>query len=142
MCGVNRRLRSQIEALPEAGRGAVRALGFTRDVDLLLEACDVAVGKAGGLTCSEALAKGTPLVIFKPTPGQEVKNARYLEARGAAFHADNENEVEEVVGKLLAEPSVRTHMCESAARIAAPHAAEAIARRVLSDIGAGARMSA
>jgi len=133
-CGINRRLRAQIEALPEARAGNVRALGFTRDMDLLLEACDVAVGKAGGLTCSEALIKGTPLVIFKPTPGQEVRNAEYLEAAGAAFHADSEQEVEATVGRLLADPDARAQVRESALRIAAPHAAETIVRRVLADI--------
>jgi processive 1,2-diacylglycerol beta-glucosyltransferase len=142
MCGMNRRLRARIESLPEAKAGAIKALGFTRDVDVLFEACDLAVGKAGGLTCSEALAKGLPLVIFKPTPGQEVRNARYLEAAGAAFHADSEAEVEEIAGRLLVDPAARAQMRESASRIAAPHAAETVARRVLSDIGAGQRKSA
>jgi processive 1,2-diacylglycerol beta-glucosyltransferase len=142
MCGMNRRLRAKIEALPEARAGAIRALGFTRDVDVLFEACDLAVGKAGGLTCSEALAKSLPLVIFKPTPGQEVRNARYLEAAGAAFHADSEAEVEEIADRLLEDAGARAQMRESAARIAAPHAAETIARRVLSDIGGSQRKSA
>jgi len=142
VCGINRRLRAQIEALPETRSGSVRAMGYTRDVDLLLEACDVMVGKAGGLTCSEALIKGTPHVIFKPTPGQEVRNARYLEAEGAAFHADSEAEVEAAVGRLLADPGARAAMRANALRIASPHAAENIVRRVLADIGAAQRMSA
>jgi len=142
MCGMNRRLRAKIESLPEARAGVIRVLGFTRDVDVLLEACDLAVGKAGGLTCAEALAKSVPLVIFKPTPGQEVRNARYLEAAGAALHADSEAEVEQVVSRLLADAGARAGVRERASAIAAPHAAETIARRVLADIGVGARMSA
>ncbi len=142
MCGMNRALRARIEALPEARAGSVQALGFTHDVDLLLEACDVAVGKAGGLTCSEALVKGTPLVIFKPTPGQEVRNARYLEAAGAALHADSEAEVEAAVAALLADAGARAELRENALRIAAPRAAEVIVRRVLADIGAAQRLSA
>jgi processive 1,2-diacylglycerol beta-glucosyltransferase len=142
MCGMNRRLRARIDSLPEARAGAVRALGFTRDVDVLLEACDVAVGKAGGLTCSEALIKGIPLVFFRPTPGQEVRNARYLEEAGAAFHADTEQEVEQVVGGLLRDAAARAKVSGNASIIAAPHAAETIARRVLADIGSGQRLSA
>jgi processive 1,2-diacylglycerol beta-glucosyltransferase len=142
VCGLNRRLREQVEALPEARAGNVRALGFTRDVDLLLEACDVMVGKAGGLTCSEALIKGTPLVIFRPTPGQEVKNAEYLEAAGAAFHADSEQEVEAAVERLLADPGARARVHENALAIAAPRAAETIVRRVLADVAGAQRLSA
>jgi processive 1,2-diacylglycerol beta-glucosyltransferase len=142
MCAMNRRLRAKIDSLPEARAGNVRALGFTREVDVLLEACDVAVGKAGGLTCSEALVKGVPLVFFKPTPGQEVRNAQYLEESGAAFHADTEEEVEEVVNGLLRDADSRAQVSASARRVAAPHAAETIARRVLADIGAARRSSA
>ena len=142
MCGMNRRLRTRIDELPEARAGNVRALGFTRDVDLLLEACDVAVGKAGGLSCAEALAKGTPLVFFKPTPGQEVRNAGYLESAGAALHADTEAEVEAAVQRLLADHGARAAFREHALKIAAPHAAETIVRRVLADIGAEQRKSA
>ena len=79
---------TQIEALPAAARRPASARsGFTHEVDVLLEACDVVVSKAGGLTCAEALVKGAPLVVFRPTPGQEVRNATLLETAGAAVHA-------------------------------------------------------
>ena len=83
------------------------ALGFTDEVDALLEACDVVVSKAGGLTCSEALIKGAPLVVYRPTPGQEVRNAEFLEAGGAALHADSIDAVETIVRNWLSDPSAR-----------------------------------
>ena len=49
VCGTNRRLRDQIERLPAGRTGRVRTLGFTGEVHVLLEACDVVVGKAGGI---------------------------------------------------------------------------------------------
>ena len=114
----------------------MRALGFVDEVDVLLEACDVLVSKAGGLTCSEALVKHTPMVIFRPTPGQEVNNARFLESGGAAVHADSEDEVAETVGHWLADPAARERVRAAAARMAHPEAADTIAARVLSDVAA------
>ena len=137
LCGTNARLRQQIEDLEVAGagrgntRGVVRALGFTHEVDALLEACDVVVSKAGGLTCSEALIKRTPLVIFRPTPGQEEANAAFLSAAGAAVHAASIEEVQATVERWLADPAARERVREAAGRIAKPHAAESIAERVL-----------
>jgi processive 1,2-diacylglycerol beta-glucosyltransferase len=93
------------------------------------------VGKAGGLTCSEALIKRAPLVVFKPTPGQEVRNARFLVSAGAAVLADSVEEVAATVARWLADPAARERVREAQARIARPDAAEAIARRVLGDIG-------
>jgi processive 1,2-diacylglycerol beta-glucosyltransferase len=139
VCGTNRRLFEQIEALPEARAGRVRALGFTHDIDALLEACDVVVSKAGGLTCAEALAKRTPLVVFRPTPGQEVRNARFLEAGGAAVHADSVSEVADTVGRWLADKELATRVRAAAGALAHPTAAADIARHVLAEIAAKAQ---
>lgn len=134
VCGTNHRLRDEIDALPAAMRGAVRTLGFTHEVDALLEACDVIVSKAGGLTCSEALIKRAPLVLFRPTPGQEVRNTQFLESEGAAVHADAIEDVETAVTQLLSDRAVTSRMREAQARIAAPHAAQTIAKLVLESI--------
>jgi processive 1,2-diacylglycerol beta-glucosyltransferase len=138
-CGTNRGLKSRIESLPSVTTGDVHAIGFTQDIDLLLEACDVLVSKAGGLTCAEALVKHVPLVVFRPTPGQEVRNAEYLEEAGAAVHADTVDEVASTVGRWLTDREERARVCAAAARLARPDAARVIAERVLAAVGSGAR---
>jgi processive 1,2-diacylglycerol beta-glucosyltransferase len=137
LCGMNARLRARVAALPAARSGRVRSIGFTADVDAWFEACDLVVSKAGGLTCSEALIKRAPLVIFRPTPGQEVKNAEFLEAAGAARHADSVDEVAATASEWLSHPEVRERVRQAAARIAAPQAAATVARRVLEGLAAG-----
>lgn len=134
VCGTNARLRREIAGLSAAHEGHVRAIGFTHDVDALLEACDVVVSKAGGLTCSEALIKRAPLVVFRPTPGQEVRNADFLEAGGAAVHAESVDDVAATVTRWLADPEARERVRTNAGRLAKPHAAEAIVRRVFEAI--------
>ncbi len=131
VCGTNARLRARLAALPAARDGSVRAIGFSNEVDAWLEACDAVVGKAGGLTCSEALVKRAPLVVFKPTPGQEDKNAEYLVRAGAARLADSVDDVAATVSAWLSHPAERERVRQAAACIAAPHAAAIIARRVL-----------
>lgn len=131
VCGTNDALRATIDALPAARSGQVRALGFSHEIDLLLEASDVLVSKAGGLTCSEALVKGVPMVIFRPTPGQEERNTEILAAAGAAIEADTVEEVGTTVTRILADTPTRERMRAAAARLARPRAAEAIARQVL-----------
>ena len=139
LCGVNTRLRSRVGALPAAVSGRVRPIGFTTDVDLWFEACDAVVGKAGGLTCSEALVKRVPLVVFKPTPGQEDRNAEYLVSAGAARLADSVEEVAATVSRWLAHPDELERVREAAGRIARPDAAASIARHVLEGLVQGAQ---
>lgn len=141
VCGMNEKLRRQLEASPAARAGRLKPIGFTHEVDALLEATDVVVSKAGGLTCSEALIKRTPLVVFRPTPGQEVRNTQYLESGGAAVHASTVDDVALTVERWLADPAARARVRENAARLAHPNAAADIARRVLDAVAAnrGAR---
>ena len=134
LCGTNAALQAQVEALPVAAGGRLRAMAFTPHVDLLFEAADMVVSKAGGLTCAEALVKHTPLVIFRPTPGQEVGNARWLEAGGAAVHADSLDTVAATVSRWLDDPAALSRARENAARLARPEAAMDIAKRVLESV--------
>lgn len=47
-----------------------------------MAAADVVVTKPGGLSTSEALGLGRPLLLTRPIPGHEEANARYLAAEG------------------------------------------------------------
>ena len=58
-------------------------LGFTTEMDELMAAADLYVGKPGGLTTSEALSKGLPMVVINPIPGQEERNSDHLLEAGS-----------------------------------------------------------
>ena len=132
VCGTNARLQAQVSDLAaRAEPGAIRAVGFTHEVDVWLEACDLLVGKAGGLTCSEALVKGVPIVVFRPTPGQEVRNAEFLERHEAGLHADSADEVEVTVGRWLSNREELERRRQAALSLGHPRAAATIAARVL-----------
>ena len=49
-----------------------------------MHAADAFVTKPGGLSVAEALVAAIPMVLCKPLPGQEERNARFLIERGAA----------------------------------------------------------
>ncbi len=131
VCGRNARLRMRMRAVAESAPGRLRALGYTDQVPALLSAADVIVTKAGGLTCSESLAMGTPMVVFRPTPGQEEKNSTALAVAGAAVRARTFEQVTSSVDRVLAHPALARSMKEAALLLARPHAAEDIARFVL-----------
>lgn len=62
-------------------------LGYVETIWEWLGAADVVISKAGGLTCSEALAMGTPVILFQPLPGQERQNTRFLVDQEVAQYA-------------------------------------------------------
>ncbi|MBI3099383.1 MAG: glycosyltransferase [Planctomycetes bacterium] len=128
--GRNDRLRRRLlqESVPGGRRLFVQ--GFVSNVDEWLDAADLAIGKSGGLTTSECLAKGVPLVVFAPIPGQEERNADYLLEVGAGVKAKDLATLAYRVEQLLTEPERRRRMSEAARAAARPGAALQIVSEV------------
>lgn len=86
VCGNNQRLKKTMERL-FSGAERVFILGFTREVPLYMDACDVIFTKPGGLTSTEAAAKGIPIVHTAPIPGCETANLEFFGSRGMSRSA-------------------------------------------------------
>jgi processive 1,2-diacylglycerol beta-glucosyltransferase len=127
VCGRNAELKEQVEALV-AGRDDFRVVGFTTDMPQLMGISSLFVGKPGGLSSSECMAAGLPMVIIDPIPGQEVRNADYLLEEGAAVRCNYSTTVGYKIAMLLADPARLAAMAANARRIGRPDAAEVVAK--------------
>lgn len=79
LCGRNDARRARLAADP-----GVVALGWRDDVPELMAAADVLVHNAGGMSCTEALVAGLPMVTHRPIPGHGRANAAVLAEAGIA----------------------------------------------------------
>jgi processive 1,2-diacylglycerol beta-glucosyltransferase len=102
-------------------------VGFTTQMDQYMAAADLLVGKAGGLTTSEALARHLPMALIEPIPGQEFRNADHLLEAGAAIRCNNLPAAAWKIAQLLNNPSRIEKMRNAAAHMARPTAAADIA---------------
>src|ERR1019366_766977 len=98
--GVNRDLFRSLQKRYGKDR-RIRIFGYTKMVNQLMDASDLLITKPGGLTSSEALAKGLPMIITNPIPGQEERNARYLLKHGVAEQADDPAEIAALTQSLF-----------------------------------------
>lgn len=89
------------------------------------------VGKAGGLTTSEVLARAMPMALIAPIPGQEERNADHLLEAGAAIRCNNLPVAAWKIAKLLADPARLERMREAARSLGRPSAAAFIAEDAL-----------
>lgn len=130
VCGRDERLyKSLDQVVAEAGNLIVR-FGFVTNVEELMTAADLIITKAGGLTVSESLTKGLPLIIYKPIPGQEAANAHFLMRIGAGKLAYTEEELETILADLLQNPK-KLGLMRKAASAAIPRRA---AERAVTEI--------
>jgi processive 1,2-diacylglycerol beta-glucosyltransferase len=133
VCGRNDQLKSQIEGLVAFSRDRYRVLGYTNDMPDLIRTATLFIGKPGGLSSSECMAAGLPMVLIHPIPGQEVRNSDFLLEEGAAVRCNYETTVGYKIDQLLADPNRITRMAESARRIGRAEAGPQITSAVLGD---------
>jgi processive 1,2-diacylglycerol beta-glucosyltransferase len=88
------------------------------------------VGKPGGLTTSEALAKGMPMVVINPIPGQEERNSDHLLEEGIAIRCNNLPALAYKIDRLIDEPGKLHLMRGNALALAKPQAAFTILDRL------------
>jgi processive 1,2-diacylglycerol beta-glucosyltransferase len=122
VCGNNRSLLRKMNKQFGEDRH-VRVIGLTRSVHRLMDAADLLISKPGGLTTSEALTKGLPIVMIQPIPGQEERNAQYLLRHGAAERADTLEDLVRVVEQLLTGRGRLERLRENGGFLARPWAA-------------------
>ncbi|HHW15704.1 MAG TPA: glycosyltransferase, partial [Firmicutes bacterium] len=120
--------------LREFARGLcvpTQVLGFVDNIHEWMAAAELMIGKAGGLSVSEAIAARLPMVIVRPTPGQEEANTNYLTWHGAAIHVAELEDLDAALNLLLSTPERLAEMRRAAARIARPEAAREVVRTML-----------
>jgi processive 1,2-diacylglycerol beta-glucosyltransferase len=130
VAGKNARISRHLTETADSLSFPIRALPFVENVYDYMHAADVLVTKPGGLTTAEALVAQVPLVICKPLPGQEERNARVLIEAGAAVRARRLDELAKMVESLLADRSRREAMLAAGGRLRRPNAAAEAARMI------------
>ncbi len=135
ICGRNEELKERLTTLasrikPEASV-LLKPVGYTKEMDELMTASDLVLGKPGGLTTSEALAKGLVFVIVNPIPGQEERNSDHLLEGIAAIRCNNLPTLSYKLDRLLADPQRFKSMKANARRMGHPNAAKEIVDQLM-----------
>lgn len=130
LAGKNVAALNALQALAPAYPGRLLALGFTDKVERLMACADLVITKPGGLTTSECLAMGVPMIVNAPIPGQEERNADFLLEQGVALKAFDAVTLEYRVRYLLEHPAKLADMRAKARALGRPDAAAAVLARV------------
>ena len=110
--GKNQKIKEAFENLVESlnKTDSVKILEYTNQVPELMSISDLVVTKPGGLTTTESLASGLPIVVINPIPGQEEENASYLEKNKVAIWLKKDDNVEVILKDLFSNPEKMQEM--------------------------------
>ena len=131
--GRNEEMRRDLAAADR--QHPTHVMGFATNMHELMAVSDLVISKPGGLTSSEALAMGKPLMILNPIPGQEAANSDFLLEHGAAAKVNRVEDLPYRVEQLLASGKL-LEMAKAAKALGRPAAAAAICKETVERVEA------
>ncbi|MGP1608863.1 MAG: MGDG synthase family glycosyltransferase [Clostridium sp.] len=108
-------------------------LTFTQEPAKLMTISDFIFSKPGGLTTTEALALGVPILMINPLPGQEMANCYFLENHNAGIFLTNDN-IEEKLVELKSNPQNIIEMKKNSKQLGKLNATKNICEIILKDL--------
>jgi len=126
VAGRNEELEEHLRAIP--WRNPTHIYGFTREVPTLMHASNIVLTKAGGLSVSEALAAGLPIILHSAIQGQETGNVEHVVEHGAGVWAPTSTEVVRTLQRwLVQDPQEWRRYTETARALGRGQAADDVA---------------
>ncbi|MEW6278646.1 MAG: glycosyltransferase, partial [Candidatus Eremiobacterota bacterium] len=133
-CGRNEEKLREVEAFAPSVSFPVHPRPFVNMRDYY-HAADVVLTKPGGLTSTEVLARGKPMVLVSPYPGMEETNVQRLTQAGVAVFGESPEKAADLAADLLTDPARREKLTTAAASFVHKDAA----RRIAQDLVASRR---
>ncbi len=103
IAGKNVKMQAKFETLIKEtdSEDTVKVLSYTNKVPELMSISDIVISKPGGLTTTESLASGLPIIVINPIPGQEEENAEFLEQNGVGIWLKKNDNIKEKLREIL-----------------------------------------
>lgn len=128
IAGKNEKMKSKFDEIVTRNNATnrVKVLSFTNQVPELMSISDLVVTKPGGMTTSESLASGLPMIIINPIPGQEEENAEFLENKGVGIWIRKEDDVSKILHNLFSNPNKLKEMKDTTLLVGHPNSTKNI----------------
>jgi len=134
LAGKNEELRKEAEEIARSARFPVKVIGYSNEIEKLMQSANVMVSKLGGLTTFEALACRLPIIVDGITPPmpQEAGTVRLIERKGAGILLRNSSEIVSTIRSLASDRERYSKMRAATFGLAMPNSTEQIIREISS----------
>ncbi len=128
LVGRNHRLHRALLQFDRLTRLQLRIEGWSSDMPHLFMTHDLLVAKPGGITLTEAMAAGLPILACYPLPGSEEKHCALVEKWGIGLSARTDEEFaqkapqplrDQILRKTLSEKAQQTYQSQHGQSLAA-----------------------
>ncbi len=132
LAGKNEELRLEAEEIAKSAKFPVKVIGYSDEIEKLMQSANVMISKLGGLTTFEALACRLPIIADATTPPmpQEAGTSRLIEARGAGILLKRSTDIVPTIRNLVNNQGEYSRMKIATAGMTMPNSTESIIREI------------
>ncbi len=134
LAGRNEELKREAEEIARHAKFPVKVIGYSDEIEKLMQSANVMVSKLGGLTTFEALACKLPIIADTTTPPmpQEAGTVALLKSRGAGILLEKSSDIVPAIRDLLADRGKYDMMRDATVGMTIPNST----RNIIDEIGA------
>ena len=109
----------------------IKVLEYTNKVPELMSISDIIITKPGGVTISESLSAGLPIIAINPIPGQEEENAEFLEKNQLAIWIKKDDDIKKALEEIINNDEKLKVLKENTKKFAKPNSSKNICKIIL-----------
>ncbi len=130
ICGTNKKSYKKLLPLYQKYKEKVKLFGYIKEISEIMCISDFLITKPGGITLAEASYMGVPVLLYRPSYGQELENAKYFEERGAGIIVTDKREVFSKVMDVMDDNEKLQNMKRNIKDISQENAAQEIVNNI------------
>jgi UDP-N-acetylglucosamine:LPS N-acetylglucosamine transferase len=132
LAGKNEELRKEAEEIAKQAKFPVRVIGYSDEIEKLMQSANVMISKLGGLTTFEALACRLPIIADATTPPmpQEAGTVNLIKLRGAGVLLEKATDIVPMIQNLLADKNKYEAMRDATIGLAKPNSTKMIVEEI------------
>ena len=132
LAGKNEKLRAEAEQIAKHAKFPVKVIGYSNEIEKLMQSANVMISKLGGLTTFEAMACGLPIIAdatTEPMP-QEAGTVQLIRDSGAGIMLKKSSDIVATVRNLASDSTRYAAMKAATNGLAMPNSTEYIIREI------------
>jgi len=132
LAGKNEELKKEAEELAKTAKFPVKVIGYSDEIEKLMQSANVMISKLGGLTTFEALACRLPIIADATTPPmpQEAGTVNLIATRGAGILLKKATDIVPTIQNLLSDSNKYSDMKAATVNLSVPNSTEFIIREI------------
>ena len=132
LAGKNDELKLEAEELAKTAKFPIKVIGYSEDIEKIMQSANVMISKLGGLTTFEALACRLPIIADATTPPmpQEAGTVKLIKEKGAGILLEKSSDIVQTIQSLLSNSKRYTEMKAATKNLTIPNSTQKIIEEI------------